>query len=80
MKVLLRKFELDMQALFDPNFHLNLVINLRFVSLIKNNKFFLPCYAIIVPVNHDVDKVPKLHHNSIISLILLFNSIELEIV
>ena len=74
------EFELDVQALLYSYLHLDRPISVRFHANIGHDKFFFFRYAIVISVYDHVDIVPQPYHNSIVSLELLFNSIELEVV
>lgn len=74
------ELELDVQTLFDAHFHLDRSVGVGLGPNVRYDKVFFFRYAVVVAVNHHVDVIPKLHHDSIIALELLLHSVELEIV
>ena len=57
MELTLVEFEFNVEALFDSYLHLDGSILIWFLTLVRNDKLFLFCYAIVVTVDYDVDVV-----------------------
>lgn len=76
----LLKLKLYMKAVFNTNFHLNLGVRNRFLSLIENNELFLLGDFVMWPVDHHVDVVANAHHYTIVGLKLLLAGVECEII
>ena len=59
MECRISKLELDMQALFNADLHLDRWILFRKFSTIEHNKFFFFSDSVVVPVDDNVDEVSK---------------------
>lgn len=80
MELTLVELELDVQALFDADLHLDWSVCVGLLSLVGHDELFLLGDAVVVSVDHHVDIVPQLDNNAIISLELLLYSIELKVI
>ena len=80
MEFTLIEFKLDVQAFLYSYFHLYRPISIWFNTDIGDNEFFLFRYPIIVSVDDNIYVVSQLDHYAVVSLKLLFNSVELKVV
>ena len=80
MEFTLIEFEFDMQALFYSYFHLDRPISIWLNPNIWHDKFLFFRYAIVISVYHYVYEVAQPNDNTIVSLELFFDPVELEIV
>lgn len=80
MELTLIELKFYVQALFNTNLHFDWSILIGLLSFVGYDEFFLLGYPIVIAIDDDVDVVAQPDHYSVISLELLFYSIELEIV
>lgn len=79
MELALIKFELDVEALFDADLHLDGLVHFGLLARVAHNEFLFFGDPIIRPVDDDEDVVAQLNDNSVIALKLLLYAVELEI-
>ena len=80
MKLREVEFELYVETLFDANFHLDRPIGIRLNTNIRHQELFFLCYAIVIPVDHNIYVVPESDNDAVVAFKLLFNPVELEII
>lgn len=74
------KLKLNMQTLFNTNFHFDRSIVIWFSLNIGNNEFFFFRDSIIVSIDHNIYIVSQSNHNSVVAFELFFYTIELKII
>ena len=74
------EFEFNVQALFYSNLHLYGSVGVRFLAEVGHNELFFLRYSIVGSVDHHVDVVAQVYHNTVVALKLLLYAVELEIV
>ena len=80
MEFTLIEFEFDMKAFFYTDFHLDRSICIWFNANIWHDKFLFFRYAIVISVYHYVYEVAQPNDNTVVSLELFFDPVELEII
>lgn len=74
------EFELDVEALFNADLHLDRLVDLGLLASVAYNEFLFLGDPIIRPVDNDGDVVAKLDDDAIVAFKLLLDTVELEIV
>ena len=80
MEFTLIEFEFDMKTLFYTYFHLDWPISIWLLPNIWHDKFLFFRYAIVISVYHYVYEVSQPDDNTVVSLELFFDPVELEII
>ena len=74
------ELELDVEALFYSDLHLDRFVFGRFGSRVGDNELLLLGDPVIIAVDHHVDVVPQPDYDSIVAFELFLDPVELEIV
>lgn len=80
MELAMIELELDVQAFFDADLHLDGSIGIGFGAYVRDNKFLFFSYPIIISIDHNIDVVSQINHYPIVSLKLFLDPIKLKIV
>ena len=80
MELALIEFELDVEALFNADLHLDRLVDFGLLTSVAHDEFLFLGDPIIRPVDNDKDVVAQPDDDSVIALKLLFDAVELEIV
>ena len=74
------EFELNMQTLFNTNFHFDHFIFSRLFLNVLNDELLLCSDFIVWSIDDNINVVPQSDYNTLIALKLFFDTIKLEIV
>ena len=80
MEGILGELKFDMEALFNTNFHLDWNKFIRLSTCILHNEFLFLGDSVIIPVNHDIDKISETHYDAVVGFELLLHAIKGEII
>ena len=74
------ELKLDVQTLFNADFHLDRIVLLRLDTGVLHDELFFLGDAIVVTVDHDIDKVAQPNYNPVVRLKLFLNAIKREVI
>ena len=80
MELALIEFELNVEAFFDADLHLNGLVHLWLLACIAHDEFLFLGDSIIRPIDDHEYVVAQLDHNAVVALELLLHAVELKVV